>query len=131
MQRKHIQKTSPIWIIDDDPRFSRQLKRFLQDHYFENIFIFETCELALESISGMAERPELVILDIQFPDYKMSGLEFLRALGPLSQKIKILVMTSYLEDVYSRFSLSHGAVGFINKTQSPTEMLHAISLAIE
>jgi DNA-binding NarL/FixJ family response regulator len=58
----------------------------------------------------------------------MSGFEFIKSIDLLPVRTKILVITAFSEDEYVRFALKLGAVGFIDKVQSPTNILKAIQV---
>lgn len=122
---------SPIWIVDDNKHFSLRLKTFLQSHKFQNVSIFYSCESALECIANHISQPDVILLDIQFSPNKMSGFDFLKNMRTSCVAPKILVMTLFNGDEYVRFTLKHGAVGFINKSQSPNDVLRAIHIALQ
>jgi two-component system, response regulator YesN len=131
MQNNLKQKILSIWIVDDDQRFCQQLKIFLEDNKFENVLTFCSCELALSSISRLSKFPEIILLDLNFSSSKMSGFELLQSIGLLPMKTKILMLTAFGGDEYVRSALKFGAVGFIDKIQSPTNILQAIQVVLQ
>ena len=61
----------------------------------------------------------------------MSGYDILKAIKLKMPSSKIIMMTAFGEDEYIRYTFKHGAVGFINKTQGPQDVLRAISIALQ
>ena len=67
---------------------------------------------------------DLLILDINFPDG--SSLNLLPTLKKIQPDLKILIFSSYHEDIYAIRYLSAGANGYLNKLSSEEEIKHAI-----
>lgn len=77
----------------------------------------------LEAITQFkALRPDVVILDISMPG--MDGLETTKHLVSLDNSAAILILTMYLEKQYAVRALRAGALGYITKDAS-TSQLHA------
>ena len=77
----------------------------------------------LEAISQFkALRPDVVILDISMPN--MDGLEATKYILSIDQGAAILILTMYLEKQYAVRALRAGALGYITKSASTSE-LHA------
>lgn len=93
-------------IAEDDPRIAEIQHRFL-----EKLDAFEAIGLAhsLEDCREMIEvlEPDLVLLDIHFPDG--NGLEFLKSLRDQNLNIDVILVTA-ARDVDSVKSAMHGGV---------------------
>jgi two-component system invasion response regulator UvrY len=77
----------------------------------------------LEAVAQFkALRPDVVILDISMP--KMDGLEATKYILAIDQDAAILILTMYLERQYAVRSIRAGALGYITKGASTSE-LHA------
>jgi DNA-binding NarL/FixJ family response regulator len=77
------------------------------------------------------DSPDIVMLDINFSDSKMSGYDILKALKSKIPKSKIIMLTAFGEDEHARFTLKHGANGFVNKIQDPQVILLAMNVVLQ
>jgi DNA-binding NarL/FixJ family response regulator len=71
-----------------------------------------------------AERPQMVILDLNMPG--LSGLELLRQMMDTQPSVRILVFSMHGEPVYADRALSLGAKGYVSKNAAPDELRTAI-----
>ena len=77
----------------------------------------------LEAVTQFkALRPDVVILDISMPN--MDGLEAAKYILSIDQGAAILILTMYLEKQYAVRAMRAGALGYITKSASTSE-LHA------
>jgi DNA-binding NarL/FixJ family response regulator len=79
-------------------------------------------EMAVEMIERMA--PDVAVLDIQMP--KATGIEVSREIRAHRWPIGVLILTSYDDDPYISAVLKTGANGYVLKTASPDEIIHAV-----
>ncbi len=79
----------------------------------------------LEAISQFkALRPDVVILDISMPN--MDGLEAAKYILSIDQGAAILILTMYLEKQYAVRAIRAGALGYITKGASTSELHSAV-----
>jgi DNA-binding NarL/FixJ family response regulator len=74
----------------------------------------------------MRERPDVVLMDLRMPG--MSGLEATRKILEKFPKARILVLTSYDGDEFIHQAIKSGALGYLLKDVSKTELLSAIRI---
>lgn len=79
-------------------------------------------EMAVAMIERMA--PDVAVLDIQMP--KLTGIEVSRRIRANRWPIGVLILTSYDDDPYITAVLKTGANGYVLKTASPDEIIHAV-----
>ena len=79
-------------------------------------------EQAIEMIERMA--PDVAVLDIQMP--KATGIEVSRRIRANRWPIGVLILTSYDDAPYISAVLKTGANGYVLKTASPDEIIHAV-----
>lgn len=79
-------------------------------------------QMALEMIKQLA--PDVAVLDIQMP--KATGIEVSREIRARRWPIGVLILTSYDDDPYISAVLKTGANGYVLKTASPEEIIHAV-----
>ena len=93
-------------IAEDDPRIAEIQHRFLEKlEAFEAIGLAHNLEDCREMIDIL--QPDLVLLDIHFPDG--NGLEFLKSLRDENLNIDVILVTA-ARDVESVKSAMHGGV---------------------
>jgi len=68
--------------------------------------------------------PDVAVLDIQMP--VMSGIEVTRWIRANHPQVGILVLTAYDDEPYVQAVLRAGANGYVLKTASPDEIVHAV-----
>jgi two-component system invasion response regulator UvrY len=67
---------------------------------------------------------DVLLLDINLPG--RSGLDVLHSLSEESVKVRALVLTMYPEDQYAIRALKAGAMGYLNKSADPAQIVTAI-----
>ncbi len=68
--------------------------------------------------------PDVILLDIQMP--RKSGLEAIAEIKAANPAARILVLTSYSEDATIFGAIKSGALGYLLKDSSPSDLIHAI-----
>jgi DNA-binding NarL/FixJ family response regulator len=72
-----------------------------------------------------AERPGLVILDLNLPD--LGGLEVLTRLLREDPGVRVLVLSMHAEPLYATRALKAGAKGYLSKAAAPDEIALAVA----
>ena len=67
---------------------------------------------------------DVLLLDINLPG--RSGLDVLHSLTEESTRVRALVLTMYPEDQYAIRALKAGAMGYLNKSADPSQIITAI-----
>ena len=112
-----------ILLVDDHEMVRLGLKSYLDlqadvEGVAESSNGCEGVELALEL------RPDVIIMDIVMPE--MNGIEATMAILETWPEAKILILTSYLDNEKIYPVLDAGAKGYMLKTSSADEILHAV-----
>jgi DNA-binding response OmpR family regulator len=106
-----------VLIIDDDQKFCRLLRNYLQP------FGFDLSE-ANDGYVGVRRlnetRFDAVVLDLMLPG--IDGIEVLQRLGP-SRQVPVLMLTARGEEMDRILGLEMGADDYVLKTVSPREIL--------
>ncbi len=109
-----------ILLVEDNP-VNRRLSEFLLRSHGYRILQATTAQEAFEIIK--AERPDLIVMDIQLPG--MDGLEATRKLKeePTTREIPVIAVTSYAMKGDEEAALAAGCVGYITKPIEKTILL--------
>jgi DNA-binding response OmpR family regulator len=106
-----------ILVVDDDPKLLRDVKAFLEKHNYE----VGTADNGLGALAlADSMSPDLVVLDITFPDFKASakkqidGIEVLRRLREAG-KVPILMLSSTNISSVKVMTLAIGADDYVSK----------------
>lgn len=75
-----------------------------------------------------AERPDLVILDLNLPD--LGGLEIVARLLRDDPTVPVLVLTMHAEPLYAVRALKAGAKGYVSKAAAPDEIAAAVRAVV-
>jgi DNA-binding NarL/FixJ family response regulator len=110
-----------ILLVDDHALVRAGLKRLLATLDQGEILEAASGRDALALLK--AERPHLVILDLNLPG--LGGLELLRRMIQAGAEA-ILVLTMHAEPLYAKRALDAGAAGYMTKNASPDELLTAV-----
>ena len=115
--------TIKVHITDDHGVFRCGLKAFIeQEPDLEVVSEAATGEETLEQVAK--SNPSVVILDINIPG--MPAANVARSLLDDNPRLGILVLTIHEEEHYLRWFLRLGALGFMVKTSTGTELIQAI-----
>jgi len=116
---------SLIYIVDDDPSVGRALKLLLKTHgYHVEVFIHAADFLAFKH----PKVPSCLVLDYELPD--INGLALQDAMAARQLTIPIIFLTGHGNVPLSVKAMKAGAVDFLSKPFTPTELLAALNVAI-
>lgn len=118
-------KQEPISVVlaDDDLFVRETLGSLITAH--EGFHLVGTAadgEQALELITSST--PRVALVDIQMP--VLDGLQVLARAVDLSPETRVLMLTSFDDNVTIRTALAHGAHGYLLKSARPRAILDAI-----
>ena len=113
-----------ILLADDQILFAENLKTFL-NNYAEDVTVVDIARDGQEALK-MAQKhvPDVILMDIRMPG--MDGVEAVRRIKEVLPGIKIIMLSTYKEDNFVHSALKSGALGYLLKDISPTELIVAI-----
>lgn len=91
------------------------------------IAVYSRCEDALDD--GKLSVADIILLDINLPG--MPGTEGIKAIREQNPEAGIIMATIHEDDEYIYKSLSNGAIGYLQKKVSATELTEAVRSAYE
>jgi DNA-binding NarL/FixJ family response regulator len=116
-----------ILIVDDQKLFAESLKKVLlaEDASVTSVSLALNGEEALQKLRE--DLPDVVLMDIHMP--VMDGIEATRLIHRKYPSVKILMLTTFGYDEYVKAAIDKGAVGYLLKDISSTELLASIRAA--
>lgn len=117
--------TTKVSVVEDDFEARELLADWLNSApQYRCVSVHADGLSALKELPGVA--PDIVLMDINMPG--MQGIECVRRLKPMMPRTQFLMLTIY-SDTKSIFqALAAGAIGYLLKRTSRTELLAALGL---
>jgi len=116
-------KKITVLLVDDHELVRTGLKNIIASES-DIVVVGEapTGEIALKTVREL--KPDVVLMDIKMPG--MGGLEATKRLLHAHPDVRIIILTSLVEDPYPAQLLQNGAAGFLTKNSASTELIDAI-----
>lgn len=118
-QKKSQTCKGTILLIDDENVIRITVKKILSDYGFD-ILVAEDGELGIDMYQKNQERIDLVILDMSMA--KLSGKDTFLQLKKLNPKIKVIISSGFRMDKRIEETMQNGAVDFIGKPFTFSEL---------
>jgi DNA-binding NarL/FixJ family response regulator len=118
-----------ILIVDDHPLIITALRHVLVDlgEHFEPLEA-TTCQQALDVLESLEGEVDLILLDLSLPG--MYGLQALPTLRERYPHVPVVILSATEDPGVVVKALDEGAMGFIPKTSSNTQLLGALQLVL-
>jgi len=116
-----------VLLVDDHDMVRMGLKTYLMlEPKFDVIGEAANGQEALEMLRAGGDEglPDLVLMDLMMP--VMNGVETTRAVLSEFPGLKIVILTSFLEDALVVDAIEAGAVSYVLKTVSAEELIYAL-----
>jgi DNA-binding NarL/FixJ family response regulator len=114
-----------ILLVDDQDLIRRGMKALLKsDPDLEVVGEASDGEAALKAVAQL--NPDVVLMDIRMPG--MDGVAATQAIRQAYPLIKVLILTTFDDQVYVQQALTAGAVGYLLKDTPFSELTQAIRL---
>jgi len=112
-----------VLVAEDDHDTQKLLEDiFTQRREVELVGIVSDGLAALETLQGMSEMPDIVVLDHHMP--QLNGLETAARIRELSTEIKILMMSA--DAAIRESARSHGFKNFIQKPHPVSDLVETV-----
>jgi two-component system KDP operon response regulator KdpE len=113
-----------VLVIDDEPPIRKLLRMGLSTQGYQVI----DAPNARKALELMAQKPDLVILDLGLPD--MQGMDLLRAIREQNEAVPIVVLSSRADETAKVQALDFGADDYVTKPFGINELLARIRAAL-
>jgi DNA-binding response OmpR family regulator len=104
-----MEKSIRVLMVDDEEQFRSTTKKILARRGFQMILAGS----GAEALEKMAERPDVVVLDIKMPG--MDGHETLREIKKRAPDIPVIMLTGHGDPASAKEALEHGATDYLAK----------------
>lgn len=113
-----------IYVIEDDPSISSIIKIILEREGYD-VKTFDKIKSALPITNN--NKPDLLIMDINFPEGKYAGIKFLQH---IQKEIPTIMITGY-DNIHTRTeSAIYGAKYYLKKPLDPSILVKQVKNAI-
>lgn len=127
-----MQSSCGVLIVDDHEMVRAGIRTYLMlDDRFEVIGEAAGGREAIDNLDAGAyggRVPQLVLMDLMMPG--MDGVESTRALLAKYPHVRVVILTSFLEDDKIVAAIEAGAVSYVLKTVSADELVYAMQGAL-
>jgi DNA-binding NarL/FixJ family response regulator len=110
-------------LIADDHSVIRQGISLIVRHLGVSCFVDHACTFSALIEKIVAEKYDLVVLDISIPDGK--GVQMIDLIKQSQPKTKVLIFSAHPEELFAVKYLRAGADGYLNKMTSEEELTQA------
>lgn len=121
-----------IVIVDDHDMVRLGLKTYLMlEPTFKVVGEYANGSECVEALSKLStgSYPDLILMDLMMPT--MDGIEATKACMKLNPHLKVIMLTSFLEDEKVFAAIEAGAISYVLKTVSAEELIFAIKGAVQ
>lgn len=117
-----------IMIVDDHDMVRMGLSTYMSmDDQLQLVDEAENGKEALRKLEQLgANKPDVILLDLMMPE--MDGIETTKAIMEKYPDIKIIILTSFLEEAKVVEAVEAGAASYILKTVNATELIKCVHL---
>lgn len=115
-----------LLIVDDEREAAEALKMFF-DVQGLPCAIATTGDQAVELLATY--QPDLILLDVQLADSRLSGFDVLREAKARRPTAKVLMVTGYQDEASHAHAQALGADGYLEKPLTPAKILEILKQA--
>ncbi|MEQ1701159.1 MAG: response regulator transcription factor [Ilumatobacteraceae bacterium] len=114
-----------VVLVDDHTMLRQGLRRALES---EGIDVIGEAADGDEGVAvALAQRPDVVLMDVSMPH--TDGIEATRRLLAAHSEMRVVMLTMHIDREVIDSALKAGAVGYVTKDSSISEVIEAIHLA--
>ena len=112
-----------VFCVDDHPLLREGLATLINNT--PDMVLVAEASNGREAIQGFREhRPDVTLMDLRLPD--MSGIDALIAIRTEFPEVRIIVLTTFEDDVEIQRAFEAGAHGYLIKGTTPSELRDVI-----
>jgi DNA-binding NarL/FixJ family response regulator len=113
-----------LMLVDDQKIFLEGLAYVIESRA-KDISIVAQALNGVEAVELAEKRkPDIILMDVRMP--VMDGVKATKIILEKFPKMKVVMFTTFKDDVYVKKALSCGAVGYLLKNRPPLELINSI-----
>lgn len=118
--------TIRVMLVDDHAVVRQGLRKLMEEE--SDIEVVAEAGNGLEAVE-LAKRikPDVILMDVMMP--RLNGVEATKAIKASDPRVVILILSAYDEDRFVLGLLNAGAAGYLLKTATGEELVHAVRAA--
>ena len=122
-----MSKRIRVLLVDDQKLFVESLRLVIdsRSNNLEVIGVAYDGPTALEMVEQL--HPDLVVLDVRMPG--MDGVETVKRLTQRFADVRVLMLTTFDDDLQVKQAIRYGAIGYLLKDMSPDDLMNAMQSA--
>lgn len=114
-----------VLIVDDQKLFANSLTIVLDANGFEDIHVVGNAQDGASALDATRElHPDVILMDVHMPG--VDGVDATRAIHLEFPDVRIVMLTTFDDDVYVHDAIENGAVGYLLKDIEVAELAAAI-----
>jgi len=118
-----IRATTTVMLVDDHPLVRQGMRQTVERS--GTFSVVAEASTAAEAMALVREhQPDIAIIDITLED--TSGLELVKDLRAMYERVKIIVASMHEESLFAERAMKAGALAYINKSTPADQLIEAI-----
>jgi len=115
-----------VFIVDDHVIVSEGLKNIIDlEENMEAVGCADSFEGTMKKLAALQCEPNIILVDINLKG--KSGIELIREIKSLYEKISPIVLSMYDEELYAAKAFDSGAKGYVSKSDDTDVVINAIN----
>lgn len=116
-----------VWLVEDNERYRETMRELVADGDQFRPLPFASCEEAIDALRAQ-HVPQVVLMDIELPG--MNGIEGVRRIKAAAPSAHVIMLTMHEGNDAVFEAICAGASGYLLKSASAEEVLHALDLVL-
>ena len=118
-----------VFMVDDEEAILEVCKRIFDLNEIDLMDTAEDGDEAIRKFKAMSNRPDLVIMNQRMP--LKDGVTTMKEMHEIDPSTKVLFLSADIRAETKKSALRNGAIGFVNKPFSISELITAVRTAIQ
>jgi len=118
-----------VFMVDDEKSILEVCKRIFDLNEIDLMDTAEDGDEAIRKFKAMSNRPDLVIMDQRMP--LKDGVTTMKEMHEIDPSTKVLFLSADIRAETKKLALRGGAIGFVNKPFSISELITAVRTAVQ
>lgn len=113
-----------VLLVDDQRLFSENLKLMLET-ITEDIRVMAVAENGQKAIEFLETAyPDIILMDVRMP--VLDGVKATKIIIEKHPDVKIVMLTTFVDDIYVQEALKYGAYGYLLKNIKPDDLIASL-----